>query len=58
MGKRYKISDIERILKVDRRTYYRWEKLKKIPPAKRDPMSKQRYWTDEDVKKLREITER
>lgn len=58
MKKRYQISDVEKILDIDRRTYYRWEQLKKIPPAKRDPMSNQRYWTEEDIKRLQKITGR
>jgi len=58
MEKRYYIADVERILKVTRRTYYNWEKLNKIPKAKRDPMSGFRYWTEEDMKKLRKATGR
>lgn len=58
MEKRYQIKDVERILNVTRRTYYRWEEDGKIPKAKRDPMSNQRYWTEEDIKKLKKITGR
>jgi len=58
MEKRYQIKDIERILNITRRTYYRWEDAKKIPEAKRDPMSNQRYWTDKDIDKLKKITRR
>ena len=58
MEKRYYIADVERILKVTRRTYYNWEKLNKIPKAKRDPMSGFRYWTEEDMKKLSKATGR
>ena len=56
--KRYQLKDIERILNITRRTYYRWEEAGKIPKAKRDPMSNQRYWTEEDIKRLKKITER
>jgi DNA-binding transcriptional MerR regulator len=58
MVKRYFIAEIEKILGINRRTYYTWEKLGKIPKARRDPMSKYRYWTEEDIRKLKKITER
>jgi DNA-binding transcriptional MerR regulator len=58
MEKRYYIEDIEQILKVPRSTYYNWERSGKIPQPKRDPMSNYRYWTEEDVKKLKKITGR
>ena len=58
MKERYYIEDIEKGLGITRRTYYNWEKLGKVPKAKRDPMSKFRYWTEEDLKKLRKITGR
>ena len=58
MGKRYFIADIEKILSINRRTYYNWEELGKIPKARRDQMSKYRYWTEEDIIKLKKITER
>lgn len=58
MKERYYIEDIEKILRICRKTYYNWEKSGKIPKARRDPMSKFRYWTEEDIKKLRKITGR
>ncbi len=58
MEKRYFIEDIEKELRITRRTYYNWEKLGKIPKPKRDPMSGYRYWTEEDLKKLKKITGR
>ena len=58
MKRRYAIKDIEKILNITRRTYYRWETAGKIPIAKRDPMSHKRYWTEEDIKKLKKITGR
>lgn len=58
MKKRYKISDIEKFLNITRRTYYRWEKVGKVPKAKRDPMSNKRYWYKEDIEKLKRITRR
>lgn len=56
--KRYLIADIIKILDISRKTLYLWEEAKKIPKARRDPMSKYRYWTEEDIKKLRKITGR
>jgi len=58
MEKKYYIEDVERILKVPRTTYYNWEKAKKVPRPKRDPMSKYRYWTETDLKRLKKITGR
>ena len=56
--KRYYIKDVIKELKIFRKTLYNWEKAKKIPPAKRDPMSRYRYWTEDDVKRLKKITGR
>ena len=58
MEKRYYIEDIERILDMSRATYYNCEKTGKVSKAKRDPMSKYRYWTESDLKKLKKITGR
>ncbi len=58
MEKRYFIADIEKILTITRRTYYNWEKSGKMPLPKRDTMSRYRYWTVEDIKKLKELTRR
>jgi len=58
MQKRYHISDIIKTLGISRKTYYLWEEAKKIPKARRDPMSKYRYWTEKDIKRLRKITGR
>ena len=58
MDKRFLIKDIEKTLNINRRTYYRWEQSGKVPKAKRNPMSNQRYWTAEDIDKLRHITGR
>jgi len=55
MKKRYQMQDVEKLLGIPRRTYYRWEAAGKVPKAKRDPMSNQRYWTEEDLKKLKKI---
>ena len=58
MEKKYFIKDLEEILGISRKSYYNWEKSGKVPKAKRDPMSKYRYWTEEDIKKLKKITGR
>jgi DNA-binding transcriptional MerR regulator len=56
--KRYRISDIIKILGISKKTYYLWEEAKKIPKARRDPMSNYRFWTEEDIKRLKKITGR
>lgn len=55
MKKKYYIQDVEKALKVNRKTLFAWEALGKVPKAKREPMSNYRYWLDSDVKKLRSI---
>ena len=55
MGKKYFIKDIEKILDIKRVNLFYWEKTGKIPKAKRTPMGNYRYWTDEDIKKLKKI---
>jgi len=56
--KRYHISEVIKILGISRKTLYLWEAAKKIPKARRDPMSRFRYWTEEDIKRLKKITGR
>jgi len=58
MEKRFQIRDIEERLRITRRTYYRWEAAGKVPKAKRNPMSNQRYWTEADIKKLKKLAGR
>jgi DNA-binding transcriptional MerR regulator len=58
MEERYYIEDIERELCITRWTYYNWENAGKVPKAKRDPMNNYRYWTEEDLKKLKKLTGR
>jgi len=55
---RYYIKDILDVLNVSKSTYINWEKAGKIPKAKRDPMSRYRYWTEKDIVKLKKITGR
>ena len=56
--KRYYIDDVIRALDISRKTYYNWEASKKVPKPKRDPMSRYRYWTESDIKKLKKLTGR
>ncbi len=58
MKKRYYINDLIKALGISKNSYYNWERQGKVPEAKRDPMSNYRYWTDEDIKKLKKITGR
>ncbi|MBM3254235.1 MAG: MerR family transcriptional regulator [Candidatus Omnitrophica bacterium] len=53
--KRYYIKDLEKALGVKRKTYFYWEKMDKVPKAKRTPMGNYRYWTEEDIKGLKKI---
>ncbi|HRK61735.1 MAG TPA: MerR family transcriptional regulator [Candidatus Omnitrophota bacterium] len=52
------IKDVAAVLGVSARTLMNWEKAKKIPQAKRDPMNNYRYYTQEDLKKIKAITGR
>lgn len=54
----YYIRDLEKALDVNRKTYFYWEKTGKVPKAKRTPMGNYRYWTTEDIRKLKKITGR
>jgi len=52
----YYIKDLEKIIGVNRKTYFYWEKAGKVPKAKRTLMGNYRYWTDEDMRELKKIT--
>lgn len=58
MKKRYFLEEIIKMLGISRKTYYNWEAAGKVPKPKRDPMSSYRYWTEEDLKKLKKVTGR
>ena len=58
MEKRYNLDHVIKIIGVPRSTYYNWERGGKVPKPKRDPMSRYRYWTEKDLKKLKRITGR
>ncbi len=55
--KKYFIKDLEHKLGIKRKTYFYWEKTGKVPKAKRTPMGNYRYWTEEDIKKLKKLIE-
>ncbi len=55
---RHSLKDLAKILRVSTRTILNWEKAKKIPKANRDPMSRFRIYTEQDIKKLKKITGR
>jgi len=54
-AKKLYIQNVEKILKVDRKTLYYWEKVGKIPKSRRETMSNYRYWMLADVKKIQRI---
>jgi len=54
----YSRIEVAEILGVSPRTLINWENAKKIPKPKRDPMSNYRYYSKEDLKKLKRITGR
>ena len=56
--KRYTVREVIKELGISRTTFYNWDRAKKIPKPKRDPMSGWRYWTESDIKKLKKITGR
>ena len=51
----YFIRDVEKILHVNRKTLFYWEKTKKVPKAKRTPMGNYRYWADKDIEILKKL---
>lgn len=55
MKKIYYIKDLEAALRINRKTYFYWEKTDKVPKAKRTPMGNYRYWTEADIRKLKKI---
>ena len=55
---RYTSKEVADILKIYKRTLFNWEEAGKIPKAKRDPMNNYRYYTKEDINRLKIITKR
>ncbi len=54
----YRISEVIKALGICRKTYYVWENASKIPKPKREPISGYRFWTEEDLKRLKKIVGR
>ena len=50
-----RVSEVIKALGISRKTYYLWETMGKIPKPKREPISGYRYWTEEDLRKLKKI---
>lgn len=55
MSKKLFAKDLVKILGVNRMTLFYWEKTGKIPKAKRTPMGNYRYWTKDDVEKIKRL---
>ncbi len=55
MEKKYFIKDLEMMLNVKRVNIVYWEKTGKIPKASRTPMGNYRYWTKDDVEKIKKL---
>lgn len=55
---RYTAQEVADALGIDKRTLFNWEFAGKIPKAKRDPMNNYRYYTDNDIRQLKGITNR
>ena len=55
MEKKYLIKDLEKMLGVTRLNIFYWEKTGKIPKARRTPMGNYRYWTKEEVDKIKQL---
>lgn len=55
---RYTAQHVAMMLGIYKRTLFNWEEAGKIPKAKRDPMNNYRYYTEDDIWKLRKMTNR
>ncbi len=55
MEKKYFMKDLEKMLGVTRLNIFYWEKTGKIPKARRTPMGNYRYWTKEEVDKIKQL---
>jgi len=53
--KKYFIQDLENALGVKRKTFFYWEKVGKVPKARRTPMGNYRFWTEDEIKKLKKM---
>lgn len=55
MEKKYFSKDVEKMLGVTRLNIAYWEKTGKIPKAKRTPMGNYRYWSKEEVERIKQL---
>ena len=57
MGKKryYSTGKVVRMLGICRKTLYNWEVNGKIPKPRRESFSNYRYYTAEDIKRIREL---
>ncbi len=55
---RYTSQQVAETLGIYKRTLLNWEAAGKVPKAKRDPMNNYRYYTKEDIARLKKITKR
>jgi DNA-binding transcriptional MerR regulator len=55
MKNKYFAKDLMEMLGVKRLTLFYWEKTGKIPKAKRTPMGNYRYWSKDDVEKIKRL---
>ena len=56
--KYYRVAEVCKILGIFKNTLYNWERKGKIPKAYRDPMSRWRLYSSEDVGKIKRISAR
>jgi len=54
----YRVSEVCKMLGIFKNTLYNWEKKGKIPRAYRDPMSRWRLYSEEDVERIKKISGR
>jgi DNA-binding transcriptional MerR regulator len=51
--KYYRVSEVCKMLGIFKNMLYNWERKGKIPKAYRDPMSRQRLYSKEDLEKIK-----
>ncbi|MFL6760104.1 MerR family transcriptional regulator [Sphingomonas sp.] len=54
MSGRYSMGEAAKKIGVHKLTLYRWEREKKIPPAKRYARKNERVYSDEDIQRILE----
>ncbi|NVM56441.1 MAG: MerR family transcriptional regulator [Candidatus Helarchaeota archaeon] len=53
--KYYSAGEVIKVLGICRKTLYNWEVTGKIPRPKRESFSKYRYYSAEDIEKIRKL---